>query len=402
MSNDNICDDFKGQMVAEIMRYYEKSENEDFIKECLDKIDFSILDQSSRKYLMDMLVSFRMYDKARMLIDEYGVDQIGAASKVTLASHLIDNNFEENENLIHLCEQTFVAGKYNDSILSYLCLYYNGPTELMNRMWKAARAFDLDTFELEERILVQMLYAGGVLPNATEVFYHYYENSGRELVVLAFLTDCAYRFFVKGAVLERKIFDIIQSRYEFGLTLNDTCKLAVLRYISEMSSVGKSLLKIEDELLAEYTCRNMYFAFYKKLDRNLILKYHLYDKVFLEYRTNPHSHVVPHYSRDEDGEEFRTEDMSDVYEGIFVKPFVLFFGEMVQYYITEEHNDKVEVTESNRITNNDVYGENDESRYNLINQMLISQTLQDEASLYRNMKQYSGFDEVTRQVFKIL
>ena len=87
---------------------------------------------------------------------------------------------------------------------------------------------------------------------------------------------------------------------------------------------------------------------------------------------------------------------------IFVKPFVLFFGEMIQYYITEEKDNQVEVTESNRISNNDVYSEKDQSRYNLINQMLISTTLQDEMSLYKNMKQYSGFDEVTRKVFKIL
>ena len=80
----------------------------------------------------------------------------------------------------------------------------------------------------------------------------------------------------------------------------------------------------------------------------------------------------------------------------------MFFGEMIQYYITEEHGDKIEVTESNRLTNNDVYNEKDDSRYNLLNQMLISSTLQDETSLYYNMKQYEGFDEVTQKVFKLL
>ena len=144
------------------------------------------------------------------------------------------------------------------------------------------------------------------------------------------------------------------------------------------------------------------FAFFKKLDHELVMKYYLYDKVFLEYRANPESHVVLHYSRDEDGEEFVAEDMPDVYDGIFVKQFVMFFGETLQYYITEEYNNQVEVTESSRIMNNDMYSIKDKSRYNLINQMLISTTLQDEASLYQNMKQYDGLDEVTKRVFKIL
>ena len=146
----------------------------------------------------------------------------------------------------------------------------------------------------------------------------------------------------------------------------------------------------------------MNFAFYKKLDKRLVHKYHLYDKVFLEYRTNPKKHVVLHYSRDEDGENFVKEDMPDVYDGIFVKQFVLFFGEMVQYYITEEYGNQAEGTQSSRLTSTDVYSQKDESRYHLLNEMLMSETLQDEKSLYHNMKQYAGFDEVTKKVFKLL
>ena len=402
LNNDELSVEFESQMTYQIMRYYESSEEADFIVERLNEIDFSILDKSARQYLMDMLIMNRQYDFAYELISQYGIDQISSASKVSLASHLIEENGEEDESLLGICEQTFISGKYNDRILSYLAEYYNGPTDVMRKVWDASKEYDIDTFELEERILVQMMYSDAYLPKAEQVFYNYYENGGRELVVLAFLSDCAHKYFVHDAEYDKTVFDIIQSRYEFGLELNDACKLGLLKYLSELSSRSDVQFKIEDELLAEYTCRNMNFAFYKKLDRELILKYHLYDKVFLEYRTSPHSHVVLHYSRDEDGEEFTTEDMFDVYEGIFVKPFVLFFGEMIQYYITEEKDNQVEVTESNRISNNDVYSEKDQSRYNLINQMLISTTLQDEMSLYKNMKQYSGFDEVTRKVFKIL
>ena len=91
-----------------------------------------------------------------------------------------------------------------------------------------------------------------------------------------------------------------------------------------------------------------------------------------------------------------------MYDGIFVKAFVMFFGEMVQYYISEEYGNEVQVTESSRIANNDVYSENDLSRYNLLNQMMISNTLQDEKALYHNMKQYAGYQEVTEKLFKLL
>ena len=63
---------------------------------------------------------------------------------------------------------------------------------------------------------------------------------------------------------------------------------------------------------------------------------------------------------------------------------------------------KVVSTESNRLTCNDIYAQKDESRYNLINQMLISETLSDEVSMFQTMKQYAGYDEVTKKVFKLL
>ena len=49
-----------------------------------------------------------------------------------------------------------------------------------------------------------------------------------------------------------------------------------------------------------------------------------------------------HYSRDEDGEEFNSEDMVEMYDGIYVKAFVIFFGELIRYYITEEHDNSIE------------------------------------------------------------
>jgi len=80
----------------------------------------------------------------------------------------------------------------------------------------------------------------------------------------------------------------------------------------------------------------------------------------------------------------------------------MFFGEEIQYYISEEYGNEVEVTESNRIVNNDVYNKHDESRYTLLNQMLISYTLQEEEELHQAMKQYAGLDEMTQKVFKLL
>jgi hypothetical protein len=312
------------------------------------------------------------------------------------------NGAEQDDCLTNLCAAAFFKKKYNDKMLSYLSKYYLGPTNKMLSLWNAGKVFEIERFDLSERLLVQMMYADSLVIEGEEVFEYYYETGGKDFIILAYLSDSAHRYFVNDVTLKEDVFRVIEARMLYDLELNDACKLALLRYYSEQEYLGNRQLALEDELLAEYTRRNMHFAFYKKLNPDLVLKYHLYDKVFLEYRANPHSHVVINYSRDEDGEQFVKEDMPDVYDGIFVKAFVMFFGETVQYYISEEYAGEVQVSESNRIVNNDVYNKDDESRFNLLNQMLISSSLKEDENLHKAMRKYATLNEVTQKAFKVL
>lgn len=396
--------EYQSRMAMEILRYLQTKQQKEDCTQYLEQADFAQMPQEVRRYMLDMLVENHRYDLAYELIQVYGMDQIGSAAKVALASYRIGGlNGEEDsgdEYLLLLVSDVFFHKKYNDGMLGYLCRFYSGPTERMCTLWRAARQFEINTFELEERILVQMLYSDHSLQGTEELFEHYYNAGGRDVVILAYLSASAQAYVVGEVPMRQELLELIKARYVSHQELNDACKLALLKSMAEREETAD--VSVEDALLGEYMCRNISFGFFRKLDRSLVQKYHLYDKMFLEYRTNPRSHVVLHYSRDEDGENFVTEDMVDMYGGIFVKQFVMFFGESVQYYITEERGNQVEVTESSRMNSNDVYADWDESRYGLLNQMLISSTLQDDMSLYQNMKQYEGFDEVTRQVFRIL
>ena len=403
MFSEAVSAEYKAKLLPEILRFYQINAFDATVENYLLRADYAKLDESSRKFAIELCVDYHLFDFAYDKIMEYGIDQIGSSAKVALASYMIEQmEYEEDEFLLNLVITAFRAKKYNDKMLRYLCMHFNGPTKDMLDIWTAAKSFEQESFELSERILVQMLYADDMVLDGMQVFVEFYEKGGKDFITLAYISDCAHRYFVDNYKISEDIFELIEARYIYNLELNDACKLALLKYYADLKDVSERQFKVEDELLAEYTRRNMLFAFYKRLAPELVLKYHLYDKVFLEYRTNPHSHVVLHYSRDEDGDVFLQEDMLDVYDGIFVKTFVMFFGEAIQYYISEEYGNEVEVTESNRIVNNDVYNKHDESRYTLLNQMLISHTLQEEAELHEAMKQYAGLDEMTQKVFKLL
>ena len=175
-----------------------------------------------------------------------------------------------------------------------------------------------------------------------------------------------------------------------------------MKHFAEKTDISQVELEIEDALLKYYIYNNMYFDFFARLDHRLLQKYFLYDKAFLQYESTPGAHVVLHYSRDEDGEEFNSEDMVEMYDGIYVKTFVIFFGELIRYYITEEQDNRIEVKESSRLTCNNILGDNDHSRYNLINEMIISDTLSDETTLKSNIDEYKRLDAATEQLFKLI
>lgn len=393
---------FQMPLVLEIMRYYQSVQADDKVKDYLTKADYAAMSQPIRQYFLELLVRYRMYDRAYELIQLYGMDQISYTAKAALSSYMIEQRQEEkDEYLLLLAVDTFAGKKYNDRILGYLCDFYEGPTDMMLRLWRASGEFAVSTFELEERILVQMIFTGQPMEPAEELFGRYYENGGRETVVLAYLTICARAYFVQEKEVSPDVLFVIRDRYQHHQELNDACKLALLKSFSEYEDQER-FYGMEDELLSEYTCRNMNFAFYQKLDPRLVLKYHLEDKVFLEYRTDPRKHVVLHYSRDEDGNEFQREDMPDVYDGIFVEQFVLFFGDVVQYYITEEFGNQVEVKVSNRLTSSTVWSDKNDSRFNRLNQLLILDTLADYDTLLKAMEKYGRLDEVTKKAFHLL
>ena len=72
-----------------------------------------------------------------------------------------------------------------------MCRYFYGNLEEMMKLWQAARDFELDTYGLEERCLMQFLYTEEFSANLEKIFESYGENMGREILVLACLS-CTY------------------------------------------------------------------------------------------------------------------------------------------------------------------------------------------------------------------
>lgn len=400
--SESFSDSYKAVMGYRILKYCQLHDYEDYVRPFLQSINFDTLQKDARKYLIDMLVSNRLYEKAYDMAMEYGIDMLAAASKVVLCENALKVQHVDDDFMVQLAISAFKTGKYSDLVLKYLCENYTGPTDELINLWHAADKFSISSMKLDERILEQGIYTQIEPEKISDIFMEYYKRAGNEKLILAYISLVAHGYLHSGGCNADFIFDIIEKRFIGNRTLNDACQLALLKHFAEKTDITQAELEIEDTLLKYYIYNNMYFDFFARLDYRLLEKYFLYDKAFLQYESTPGTHVVLHYSRDEDGEEFNSEDMVEMYDGIYVKTFVIFFGELIRYYITEEHDNSIEVKESNRLTCNNIPGDNDHSRYNLINEMIISDTLSDETTLKSNIDEYKRLDAATKQLFKLI
>lgn len=400
--SESFSDSYKAVMGYRILKYCQLHDYEDYVRPFLQSINFDTLQKDARKYLIDMLVSNRLYEKAYDMAMEYGIDMLAAASKVVLCENALKVQHVDDDFMVQLAISAFKTGKYSDLVLKYLCENYTGPTDELINLWHAADKFSISSMKLDERILEQGIYTQIEPEKISDIFMEYYKRAGNEKLILAYISLVAHGYLHSGGCKADFIFDVIEKRFIGNRTLNDACQLALLKHFAEKTDITQAELEIEDTLLKYYIYNNMYFDFFARLDYRLLEKYFLYDKAFLQYESTPGTHVVLHYSRDEDGEEFNSEDMVEMYDGIYVKTFVIFFGELIRYYITEEHDNSIEVKESNRLTCNNIPGDNDHSRYNLINEMIISDTLSDETTLKSNIDEYKRLDAATKQLFKLI
>lgn len=404
---EGIRFEYKQYLMSAVIDYYFDSYEGEDMTELLDSIRVEELTEGYLAKLSEALLVHGRYDEAYKITKLVRTERLNPKRLLRLCDHILELSLEREElyqpeeHLVELAFYAFSKGKYNDLLLKLLNGQFNGATEDMISLWNVSVENGLDTYELEERILCQMLFSGHYSGKTAEIFEHYYNNGAKERIVEAYLAYNAYAFFVKETVVSEHLFEIIEARLEAEKDVILVCRLALLKYYSELDRLDLARIDLAKLLMGELVRRGYIFAFYEKFSAFFRLPYEVADKTIVEYRTNPAYRVVIHYVlEDSPNKNYISVDMKNICEGIFVKPFVLFYGENIQYYITEEGQDGESATESRRIENRWVSQERPEGRYESINEMLACRQLHDTKSLDRQLHIYGVNNAIVEQLFK--
>lgn len=396
-----INDSYKVYLRGTIIGFCYEHEDESLI-EYVTSLDLTQVDCLQRSKVIEYFILNGMHERAFKEVCTYGYQHIALKHLIKLVSRLVDQfNFEKNEVLLDLAIHVFNEKKYDDNILKYLILYFNGSINKMRDIWKAAYRFDVDAYDLAERIILQVLFTNEYIDETDTIFEYYYKKGSKSQIAKAFLTYHAFLFLVSDQKIGRKIFEFIKREQYVEGILNDTCRLAMLKHYS-----GYTNLSVEDKEyvqngLREFMNRKIYFKFYDEFDAEILEPFCYEGKYLVEYKSDTNEDVYIHYIHEDmsGNGEYKVEKMQQSYTGIYHKIFTVFYGEVVQYYITEKNNSK-DLVKNDIILKNDMNLKNSNTRYNMLNDMSVALQLNDDATLLELMNKYAQNSQVVELLFK--
>ena len=397
---EELRDEIRNSCVMALTEYYYDNYNVELLESYLNAVNLSLLTTRDREHMLEMMILRDMYDKVIESVEMFGCSTTMQAKKISrLCVRGICSPREEKDRstLLTMGMFAFKNGRVEDRLLQYLADRYNGTTGEMYELWCAAREREMDTKSLEERLLAQMLFAESYVENSFSVFVSYLAGGMNRKLIRAYYSYCANKYFVWERTTPDEFFEMLKK--ESFLDGNQVCVLALLKYYAGVQSLSEADKSFVSYYIQKFVQKKLIFAFFKEFEGKVALPSCLLDKYYVEYHANPKHKLTIHYSCCMEESELRKEAMVDMDYGIFVKELILFYGESLQYFITEETEDGIEIVESRIVRYSETKELSTATKYGKINEILLTQDLQDEKTLFDLLEQYCKEEYAVKRHF---
>ncbi len=402
-----LLNSLKKEIRMRLVHYYYDNDKIQELDTFLERLLPEQIENADYAEVVRYMVIRGMYEKAYEWISIRGGHGIEAKIIMRLCSRLIDMDAAEvSPVMTALMYQAFQAGKYDENLLNYLVKHYEGTIKEMRDIWKAAKAFGVEIYDISRRILVQMLYTGAYIGEKAEVFRDYVKGGANAQLEHAFLAQCCFDYFVSDKVTDEYIMQDLQRVIDRQEEIPFVCKLAYTKYYAENKKfIDEKISRYLMAYLRELLLQDMYFPYFKEYADHIGFMRQFSDKTMISYKTEPGNKAVIHYILEADGQsmgEYITEEMRDMFYGVCVKQFILFFGEKLQYYISETGKGNDHLTESGTLSRSDTDREQKESKYTLINDIAIGRVLHDDQTMNKLLYEYFEREHMAKELFEII
>lgn len=401
-----FTDEYRGIVRRKLIEYMLEHPDEPAAADCISPDRTQVWAEADRRGTAEILIRGERYEDAFRVLSDYGCEGQDAALLMRLASRLIlKREFADDRMLTALTWHVFDAGMYDEVMLVYLRDHFDGALFDLERLWEKVRGFQLESVRLEEKILQRSIEIHSFPVEETDILRSCVRQRGKQTVICRFLEYLCSWYFLGGRSMDDEIFEWTERELLLGAELDEVCSLALLKRWAE---TGEALTgareKLCRDLLEKENRLGRRFAFYSGLPSRLTQAWQIEDKLFAEVKMKPSDRVILHYRRTGDGMEagdWVSEPMRNVYEGIFVKEFLLFYGETIVWYVSMPGEGEIRRTEEQSCTMEDA-GTGGTTKYCLLNRMLEARKKDDAAALRQIAEQYLLQSRCTAELLEML
>ena len=317
---------------------------------------------------------------------------------------ILQQLFDQDDWLLSFSYRVFEAGKADSVVLDYLCEHFNGTVSQMYGILIRGVQEHIETYDLEERLLAQMLFTG-CCDRIDSVFDLYMSRKKtRESIVKAYFTEKCAQYFLEGKEMDPKVFDYLKKAARMSLNrekLPTLYLLSLTKYfagIPEISPEDKELLLFMTRLLLE---QRLIFPYTRDLSRHIPVPEDILDKTMVEYHGDRDRAPWMEVRLLPEETSFHREKMRRVYQGIYVKEMVLFEGETLEYQIYERGSRGRVLTAEGRLTCDHKLDGRENSRFACLNRMGAALKEKNEEKLAGAMEDYLKRSAVLGSLFPV-
>ena len=373
----------------------------------LVRLDKRLLTKEERLGICETLINRNYVEEAFDMIREFGCEEIQSKRLLKLCTKMIlQNLFDEDPLLLHLSYRVFLEGMSDSVILDYLCEHYNGLTNQMYRILLQGISEHVETYDLEERLVAQMMFSG--CTETIDRVFSLYMNKKKtsDNIVRAYFTIKSSEYFLDDKTPDDKVFAYLEGAVNGSADkgrIPTIYLLALTKYYSELSSLEeeqKELLKSTTAVLLE---AGLVFPYFKKLAKYVPMPEDIMDKAMIQYHSDRNARIDFEVRILPDEEEYHCEDIGRTYQGIFVKKKVLFEGEIMEYRISELEDGKWVLKKEGSVSCDAASAAGDsESRFACLNEMSLCLSLKDEEGLKKRMREYLTKNAAAEELFPLM
>ncbi len=432
--SDVIREDVRAQIRSDLIRFYYENDFMRQLSEYLNIIEPEKLTQRQRGEMLELMVLTGMYDKAVKWLRRYGCYNIDPKIIMRLCGRAFDAQKDYGDIVLtEIAWYAFHLGKYDEPTLLFLCNSFQGTIREMRDLFKASESYGMENRDLIERILVQMLYTGSYLGDHVDIYRNYVRTGTYLDLEMAYIAQCSYDYMVRDKVTEPYIYSRIETLYKNGALLPLVAMMAYLKFFAYADPMDREIAaksfgteqketgvsrnnEICKAFLKTLMSKDLYFEFFKNYTSLSSVMHAFADRMILEYHTRPHIRCRVHYmliteAGGEDSGEYQVRDLKEMYDGIYDASFILFYGEQLQYYITEEPEQRLDENghiKPQKLTESGILSIADESFsegsrkgiYGLINDVMMSEALSDDKAQFKLVSDYYRNKFLVEEFFK--